>query len=282
MVPVDHVLIDAPALRGALNGPTPPTLLDVRWKLGDAHGFAQYREAHIPGAVYVALDTELAGPAAPLEGRHPLPSLADLQDHARAWGVREGQAIVVYDDNGGMAAARAWWLLRWAGVADVRILDGALAAWVAAGFPTEAGSRAPARGDATLVDGALPTLTADEAASVARTGVLLDARAAERYRGDVEPIDPRAGHIPGALSSPTSEVLEADGRFRSASELRERFGALGVTEDVEVGVYCGSGVTAAHLAAALAIAGFDAALFPGSWSAWSSDPNRPVATGGAP
>ena len=281
MLPRDQVLIHAQALRGALNGPMPPALLDVRWKLGDPTDSRTIQRPTFR-APDVDLGSELAGPAAPLAGRLPPPSLADLQDHARAWGIREGQAIVVYDDNGGMAAARAWWLLRWPGVTDVPILDGAFAAWVSAGFPTEAGPRAPARGDVTLVDGALPTLTADEAATVARTGVLLDARAAERYRGGVEPIDPRAGHIPGALSAPTSEVLDADGRFRSAEELRQRFSALGVAEDVAVGVYCGSGVTAAHLAAALAIAGFEAALFPGSWSAWSSDPSRPVATGGAP
>ncbi|WP_307872710.1 sulfurtransferase [Paractinoplanes ovalisporus] len=257
--------------------PPPPVLLDVRWKLGDPHGADHYRAGHIPGAVYVDLDTELAGPHSPGAGRHPLPAIEDLQAAARRWGLTRGRGVVVYDDSGGLAAARAWWLLRWAGVPNVRILDGGLAAWTAAGHAAVAGEARPQPpGDITLSAGHLPTLTADEAATLPGPGTLIDARAAERYRGDVEPIDPRAGHIPGAVSKPTTGNLsEGVPLFRATGELRERFADV----TGPVGVYCGSGVTAAHEIAALAVAGIDAALYPGSWSAWSSDPDRPLEKG---
>jgi thiosulfate/3-mercaptopyruvate sulfurtransferase len=183
---------------------------------------------------------------------------------------------VAYDATGNLAAARAWWLLRDAGLPDVRLLDGGLAAWTAAGHPLETGAVTPEPGTATLAGGVLPTIDIDGAA--AWPGVLLDARAGERYRGEVEPVDPRAGHIPGAISAPTAENLAEDGTFRSADELRERFAGLGVRPGDKVAVYCGSGVTAAHTIAALRIAGIDAALYPGSWSQWSSHENRPVAT----
>jgi len=276
------VLIDPPSLHRSLCGPRPPAVLDVRWKLGDPDGRLHYRQAHIPTAVYVDLDTELAAAAAEGRGRHPLPDVDDLLESARRWGLSDGQAVVVYDDNGGMSAARAWWLLRWAGVQDVRILDGSLGAWLAAQLPVESGEPSNLPGDVKLEAGHLPVLAADEAAAMAQRGVLLDARAPERYRGDLEPVDPRAGHIPGALSSPTSDNLRPDGRFRDTEELQARFAALGIAPDREVGVYCGSGVTAAHQIAALRIAGIDAALFPGSWSAWAADPLRPVAVGALP
>ncbi|MFD2418228.1 rhodanese-like domain-containing protein [Amycolatopsis pigmentata] len=273
------VLITAGELAGQMESEDPPVLLDVRWALGDPHGHQHYLDGHIPGAVYVDLDTELASPPAPAEGRHPLPALDDLQTAARRWGVRENSRVVVYDDNGNLAAARAWWLLRWAGVADVRLLDGGLAAWTG---PLESGfGSSPQPGDVVLKPGHLPVLTVEDAAALPRTGVLLDARAGERYRGEQEPVDPRAGHIPGALSAPTGENLGAGGRFRPAAELAERFRGLGAG-DGAVGVYCGSGVTAAHEIAALAIAGIEAALYPGSWSQWSSDADRPVATGPEP
>ncbi len=187
--------------------------------------------------------------------------------------------MVAYDDVGGTSAARAWWLLRWAGLTDVRLLDGGLAAWRASGRPVESGEVVPRVGDVTLRPGGMPVIDADGAATVAESGVLLDARAAERYRGEVEPVDPVAGHIPGARSAPTTENLDSDGRFLPPDALRRRFAALGVGPSAPVGVYCGSGVTAAHEVAALAIAGIDAALYPGSWSQWCNDPSRPVATG---
>jgi thiosulfate/3-mercaptopyruvate sulfurtransferase len=260
-----------------------PVLLDVRWALGDDRGHECYLEGHLPGAVFVDLDTELADPPSPAAGRHPLPSLQRLQECARRWGVHDGDAVVVYDASGGMAAARAWWLLRWAGLADVRLLDGGLAAWRRAGGEIERGEVVPEPGDVTLPGGGLPTLDPDAAAALPRSGgLLLDARAAERYRGEVEPIDPRAGHVPGAVSAPTTENLAADGTFLPPAALRKRFAALGVRPGTTVGVYCGSGVTAAHEVAALAAAGIDAALWPGSWSQWSADPARPAATGPDP
>jgi thiosulfate/3-mercaptopyruvate sulfurtransferase len=254
-------------------------LLDVRWALGDPHGRGHYLAGHIPGAVYVDLDTELAGPPSPQRGRHPLPAPEDLQAAARRWGVRRGSAVVAYDDAGNMAAARAWWLLRWAGFEHVRLLDGGLGAWIAAGGTLATGDEQLEPGDVELSAARLPVLDADGALLHASAGLLLDARAGERYRGEVEPIDPRAGHIPGAVSAPTGENLRPDGRFRPASELRERFAALGAAEGEAVGSYCGSSVTAAHQVAALAIAGYESVLYPGSWSQWSSDPDRPAATG---
>ena len=272
------VLIGADELHRRVAEADPPVLLDVRWALGDPHGREHYREGHLPGAVYVDLETELAAPPTAEGGRHPLPSIDRLQVAARRWGITRG--VVVYDNTGGLAAARAWWLLRWAGVPEVLILDGGLAAWRAAGHAVAdgtAGHRPPS--DIVLRGGHLPTLTADEAAALPATGTLLDARAAERYRGEIEPVDPRAGHIPGAISRPaTGNLRTGTPLFKTADELRERFAGL----TGPVGVYCGSGVTAAHEIAALAVAGIDAALYPGSWSAWSSDPGRPVATGEQP
>ncbi|MFJ9380494.1 sulfurtransferase [Streptomyces sp. NPDC101455] len=266
-----------------LGSEQPPVLLDVRWALGDPHGRDHYADGHIPGAVYIDLDTELAAPASPGGGRHPLPGLTELQESARRWGIGTGRPVVVYDDLGNTAAARAWWLLRYAGVTEVTLLDGALGAWRAAGLPLESGIAAdPTPGDVVLRPGALPTTDADGAAELAVSGLLLDARAGERYRGEVEPVDPRAGHIPGALSAPTGENLAADGTFLAPELLRKRFEERGAGDAARIGVYCGSGVTAAHQIAALEIAGFEATLFPGSWSAWSADPTRPAATGDRP
>jgi thiosulfate/3-mercaptopyruvate sulfurtransferase len=251
-------------------------LLDVRWQLGRTDGREQYRAGHLPGAVFVDLDAELSAPPTPAEGRHPLPSVQSLQAAARRWGISTGARVVVYDAVGGTAAARAWWLLRWAGLTDVTLLDGGLSAWPG---PLETGDVVPAPGDVTLTGGAMPVLTIDEAAALPATGVLLDARAGERFRGEVEPVDPQAGHVPGAVSAPSAANLDDQGRFLPAAVLTERFAGLGVTGDRPVGVYCGSGVFAAHEVAALAQAGIEAALWPGSWSQWSNDPARPVATG---
>ncbi len=276
------VLVGAGALRARLDGGDPPTLLDVRWALGDDRGRERHAEGHVPGAVYVDLDTELTDPPSTARGRHPLPSPARLQDAARRWGVRAGHDVVAYDDSGGLAAARAWWLLRWAGVSRVRLLDGGLAAWARAGGALESGDVAPEGGDIVLGSDGMPVVEADAAAALAVTGVLLDARAAERYRGEVEPVDPRAGHIPGARSAPTTGNLDPEGRFLAPEDLRARFATLGADDGRSVAVYCGSGVTAAHEVAALAVAGIEAALYPGSWSQWSGDPARPAATGDRP
>ncbi|MFI1739808.1 sulfurtransferase [Streptomyces sioyaensis] len=277
-----NVIITATELASELAQPAAPVLLDVRYQLGGPPGRPQYEAGHVPGAVYVDLDSELAAPPGPT-GRHPLPDLEVLTGAMRAAGVRADRPVVVYDGGQSWAAARAWWLLRWTGHPDVRVLDGGLAAWQASGGALSVDQPAPPTGDFTPLPGALPVLTADDAAALARRGVLLDARAAERYRGEVEPIDPVAGHIPGAVSAPTTEnVAEGSTVFRAASELARRFASLGATADAEVGVYCGSGVSAAHEVLALAVAGVPAALYVGSWSEWTADPSRPVATGPQP
>ena len=262
------VLITTDELATALGSDRPPVVLDVRWQLGGPPGHPVYLEGHVPGAVYVDLDTELAAHGAPTDGRHPLPDPTAFQESARSWGIDDGDTVVVYDGAGNLAAARAWWLLRWAGVDDVRILDGALPAWVAGGQPLSTDDVWPAPGLLTVRPGSLATVDVTQVAD--RPGVLVDARAPERYRGATEPIDPKAGHVPGAVNVPTGGNLAADGSFLPAAALRERFAAAGVDGSRPVTVYCGSGVTAAHEIAALAIAGIDATLYPGSWSQWSN------------
>lgn len=273
-----NAIISAAELANALAGPKPPVVLDIRWQLGGPNLRPAYEEGHIPGAVFVDLDSELAAPAG-AAGRHPLPDTEVFGAAMRAAGVSVDRDVVVYDGGLGWAAARAWWLLRWTGHPSVRVLDGGLAAW---NGPIEAGALSPVAGTFLPSPGALPLLDADGAAALARTGLLLDARAAERYRGDVEPIDRIAGHIPGAVSAPTTENVTESGHFRPAAELAERFKSLGATGTCEVGVYCGSGVSAAHEILALEVAGIPAALYAGSWSQWSADGNRPVATGPDP
>jgi thiosulfate/3-mercaptopyruvate sulfurtransferase len=254
------------------------TLLDVRWALGGPPGRDDFLAGHIPGAVFIDLDRELASPAG-AGGRHPLPDPEVFAAAMRRAGVSDGRAVVVYDAGSSMAAARGWWLLRYFGHGAVRVLDGGLAAWTAAGHPLESGRRAVDAGDFTAQPGGMPLLDADQAASLAERGVLLDARAPERFRGEQEPIDPVAGRIPGAVNLPTTENVDASGRFLDRDRLREQFAAVGVRSDAPVGAYCGSGVTAAHEVLALELAGFPAALYAGSWSEWITDPARPVATG---
>ncbi|MEU5447439.1 MULTISPECIES: sulfurtransferase [Streptomyces] len=272
-------IITASACASESAGPRPPVLLDVRWRLGGPHGRADYEAGHLPGAVFVDLDQDLASPAGD-GGRHPLPDPEVFGAAMRRAGVGQDTPVVVYDGGQGWAAARAWWLLRWAGHRDVRVLDGGLAAWTG-DLSTDVPH--PAEGDFRPKPGALPTLDADSAAAFARSGLLLDARAAERYRGDVEPIDRVGGHIPGAVSAPTDENTGPDGRYLPAEQLAARFAGLGAQAGAEgVGVYCGSGVSGAHQVLALEIAGLTGILYPGSWSEWSADPSRPVATGPEP
>ncbi|GAB3060140.1 sulfurtransferase [Intrasporangium mesophilum] len=276
-------LISAPELAHELEN---VVVLDVRWVLTagraaddvGAVGRPDYDAGHVPGAFFVDLDTELAGP--PGEGgRHPLPDPAVVERALRRSGITSTSRVVAYDARDSQAAARAWWVLRWAGVPDVRVLDGGYAAWVAAGLPVSTVEPVDRHGDMVVQPGSLPTLDAEGAARVAREGLLLDARAAQRYAGEVEPIDPVAGHIPGAVSSPTTEWVSRDGTFRD--DLAEHWAAFSY-EGGPVGVYCGSGVTATHHALALAELGVDATLYPGSWSEWIRDPSHPVATGSDP
>ena len=272
-------LIPAQDLAQELAGSEPPVVLDVRWQLGRADGLEHYLAGHIPGAVFVDLDRELARHGRPQDGRHPLPDIADLQDAARRWGINDSSRVVIYDDLASMAAARGWWLLRWAGLTNVRVLDGALPAWIASEGELATGRVTPAVGDVVLSEGHLPVLSIDEVAAFPEHGVLLDARAPDRYRGDVEPVDPRAGHIPGAVNAPSGRNVDADGRFLSAAQLSAHYSSVGVDASTEVAAYCGSGITASHDILALAIAGIDAALYPGSFSAWSNHPQRPVDIG---
>jgi thiosulfate/3-mercaptopyruvate sulfurtransferase len=256
------------------------TLLDVRWRLGGPPGRELYDAAHIPGAAFVDLDLDLAAP--PGEGgRHPMPAAADFERAMRRAGVSDGRPVVVYDDADSTAAARAWWLLRYFGHPSVLVLDGGFRAWTAAGYPVDPPSQVyhGAIGDFTARPGHLGLIDADGAASTARSGLLLDARAGERYRGEAEHVDPVAGHIPGAVSAPTAENVNPDGTFRSPADLAARFTALGADGDRPVAAYCGSGVTAAHEVLALTLAGIPAALYVGSWSNWITDPARPVAVG---
>jgi thiosulfate/3-mercaptopyruvate sulfurtransferase len=276
------VTISVAELAAELEGPTPPQLLDVRWSLGGPPGRDDYRIGHLPGARFIDLDRELAGPPGSGRGRHPLPDTASFQTAMRAAGVSDRSAVVVYDAGGGLSAARAWWLLRRHGHRDTRLLDGGVAAWVGAGNALTAEEAAVTAGDFTARPGSMPVLDADGAARLAREGVLLDARAAERYRGEAEPVDPVAGHIPGARSAPTTANLRPDGTFLAPEALRARFAELDAESGATVGAYCGSGVTAAHQVLALALAGIPAALYPGSWSEWVSDPSRPVAVGPQP
>lgn len=263
-----------------------PAILDVRWQLSEPDGRSAYLQGHLPGAVYVSLDDDLADHTRTGRGRHPLPSGGAVQAAARRWGLRDGVPVVVYDDWNRAGSARAWWVLTAAGIPGVRILDGGLAAWKAAGGAVDEGPVDREPGDVTvpfdnLYAGGLPTLAPNELLDVP---VLIDARAPERYRGDAEPVDPVAGHVPGAQNLPSTSLLSDDGTFLTDSALAHRFGLKGIgivdpTDDARPGVYCGSGVTAAVVVAALAAAGHDAALFPGSWSQWSSDPTLPVARG---
>jgi thiosulfate/3-mercaptopyruvate sulfurtransferase len=256
-----------------------PHLLDVRWSLKGPPGIEAYRAGHLPGSVFADLDRDLAAPPG-RHGRHPLPTAAHVQAAMRRLGVKDDRPVVVYDDADASVAARAWWLLRYFRHSDVRVLDGGFAAWRAAGLPTEVGDPPELpRGDFTARPGGLPMLDADSAARLATRGVLLDARTEERFRGDVEPVDPVAGHVPGARSAPAAGNVRADGTFLSADELTARFAALGVTIGTPVGAYCGSGVTAAQTVLALDIVGVPSSLYVGSWSAWVADADRPVATG---
>ncbi|MFJ4046797.1 sulfurtransferase [Microbacterium sp. NPDC089987] len=271
-----HPLISASELRDQL---AETHLLDARWALGRTDGHERYVAGHIPGAVFVDVERDLTRHGQPHEGRHPLPDDAALAAAARRWGVSRGAPVVVYDDDRMLPASRAWWALRRAGL-DVRVLDGGWQAWLAVGGEVETGRRTPQEGDVTLgAPGDAGVIDTRSAATWPDAGVLLDARAAERYRGETEPIDPVAGHIPGAKNLPIACVLTDDGRFRPASDIAAAFDGVGATAGTPIAAYCGSGITAAQLALAGTIAGREVLVFPGSWSAWSNTPGRPVATG---
>ena len=274
-------LISVDRLAAELASGSPPVLLDCRWQLAGGADRAAYDRGHLPGAAFVDLDRDLAAAPGP-RGRHPLPDPAAFQAAMRRCGVDGGRPVVAYDQGDAGGAARAWWLLGFFGHPAARVLDGGLPAWVASGRPLDTGPPDPRPGDFTARPGHRPALDAAGAARTAAAGVLLDARVPARYAGLQEPVDPVAGHIPGARNAPMGELL-VGGLLLPAGELRRRFEALGVREGVPVGAYCGSGVVAAQLVLALEAAGIDGcSLYPGSWSEWVADPSRPVAVGEQP
>jgi len=259
--------------------PGDAVLLDTRLTTAGAPGRERYDGGHLPGAAYVDLDDDLADPPG-AGGRHPLPAPERFVAAMRRVGLTRASTVVVYDDGPATAAARLWWLLRDYGHDDVLVLDGGLAAWTAAGRPLSTRPVSPAPGDWTGSPGHLPTIDADRAADLARTGALLDVRAAERFRGEHEPLDPVAGHVPDAVNLPLTALTDELGRFLPAPDLAALFESVGVTASARAAAYCGSGVTACQTLLALRLAGLDdGALYPGSWSGWITDPARPVATG---
>ncbi len=278
-------LIAASELLSWLASPPGPLLLDCSFDLANTTAGEQaYQAGHLPGARYLHLDRDLSGPKSPAGaregGRHPLPSRALLAERAGQWGVRPDQDVVCYDRQGGPFAARAWWLLRWLGHDRVRVLDGGMAAWQAAGgaLATDAPAVPPAPPYPTLPP-AMGTVDAATLLATLDRVELLDARAPERFRGEVEPLDAQAGHIPGARNRFFQRNLDTNGCFKPADQLRAEFLALGLHPDQVVN-QCGSGVTACHNLLAMAQAGLTGArLYPGSWSEWSADPSRPVAQG---
>lgn len=276
------VLIEPDELAEQLNADPPPALADVRWTLGGPPGLSDYEAEHIPGAHWVDLEQHLS--AAPgVGGRHPLPDPARFQAAMRAIGVRRDRPVVAYDADNSQAAARLWWLLTDAGHDAVRVLNGGLAAWRAAGLPTESGpSPVTAPGDFVARPGQRAQLTANDiGADLAgeQRLRLVDVRAPERYSGESEHIDPVAGHIPGAVNLPSMANLDADGRFLEGPTIARHFADAGV--GTEAVIYCGSGITAAHSLLALELAGLTGVLYPGSWSEWITDPRRPIALGSA-
>lgn len=282
----DKVLITAAELASHIAAGEPVTILDVRWSLDEPDGHPAYLRGHLPGAVYVPLEDELTDHSVTGRGRHPLPTGRNLEAAARRWGVRREKLTVVYDDWNRAGSGRLWWLLTTSGLTNVRILDGGLAAWPTADRALQTGEVTAEPGNVTLLHedcyiGSNRTLTADDAGAGAESGALalLDARSPERYRADNEPVDAAAGHIPGAKNLPSTALLNDDGTFRDAETVAALLADRQIDDATPVGAYCGSGISATVIVAALAATGRKSALFPGSWSEWSSDPARPVARG---
>ena len=262
-------------------------IVDCRFRLDDpGWGEREYEAAHIPGALYAHLDHDLSSTPTGTNGRHPLPDPSELRRRLGTFGIAPGVQVVAYDQDTGAFASRLWWLLRWVGHRAVAVLDGGLAKWTAEGRPTRGGIEPRKQADFSGERNRDMMVDAATVAQVTkrRDWRLLDARAPERYRGEVEPIDKKAGHIPTAVNHPFQTNLTAGGTFRSPSELRGQFEAsLGSVPPPQIIAYCGSGVTACHNLLAMEHAGLHGAkLYPGSWSEWSADASNPTATGPQP
>lgn len=272
-------LIDAQALRRRLSQEAPPVVIDCRFDLADPNlGHQQFTEGHIPGALYADLNQDLSGTVVPGEtGRHPLPNPKALCVRFGALGISNSQPVVVYDGAHGAFAARLWWLLRWLGHDRVQVLNGGLAAWLSEGGPLSKSPPASKAGQFVQRDALTRTCQMKEVSS--QNGHLIDVRDEARFQGIHEPIDPVAGHIPGAINLPFQNNLH-DGRFKAPEHLRAEFTAAGIGLEDSVTCYCGSGVTAAHTLLALLEAGYtEPTLYAGSWSEWITDPRNPVARG---
>ncbi len=268
------VLITADALAAAISTDETIVLLDI----SDDLETAPLERAVIPGAIAASLAADISGPATKPGGRRPLPDPALLQERLRLWGIDADSLVVVYDNASGSQAGRAWWTLRWAGHTNTRLLDGGLDAWTAAGHQTADQPIHPAgSGDFTVIPGNMPVIDADEAAGIARNGALLDARGKTAYEGD--PDKPASGHIPGAICAGAKDALGNDGCFKPTEDLNALYAGHGANGSQPVGVYCGSGNAASFELAGMYAAGLEAPLYVGSWSAWSSDPDRTVAQG---
>jgi len=274
-------LVAVDRLRDELSDGGPVRLLDVRWRLNEPEGRPAYLDGHLPGAVYVDLERELARPGRPEDGRYPLPDPSDLEVAARRWGLREGDRVVVYDDNEGVAAARAWWVLRNHGV-DVRVLDGGFRGWVHAGLRLARGDHAVGAGDIGIGRAAAPVATIEDAALAPRLGFLVDVRAPQHYRGQVGGTEPGAGHIPGAVNIPTVTHIGPDGRLHSPDRIRAALAGWGIEPGSDVVLYCNNAVAPTHSALAFALAGVDTRVYVGAWSQWSRSAGRPIATGASP
>lgn len=275
-------LVSAEQLRGLLDSPTPPVVVDVRWS-HDGTGHETYLRGHLPGAAWLDLETGLAAPHVPgVTGRHPMPALSVVEDALQRAGVSAGCPVVFYDQANSLAASRAWWLARHGGKQDVSVLDGGYDAWVAAGGAVDAGEVTPPRGDVTLTAGRGPaSVPVTDIPAAVSQGRLIDGRPTRRFYGEGENMDPVAGHVPGARSVAALELLEPDGRFLPAERVRQRFADAGADPATAPVMMCGSGVQAAHLALAWEASGYSgvpADVWVGSWSEWITDPTRPVAT----